>query len=280
MYRIVQVLNNNVAIIKTKSGQQAIVMGKGIIFGKKKGDLISETNIINLFVMKDEALRESFSILLKDVPLDFIATTYEIIEHAIDSYHYPVQEYIYVTLTDHIFLNYQRLQKDEYQLNLLPDIKEQYPVEYQIAVDALEIIQKKLGITFPKEEIKSISLHFINAKGMTDDSSSDAYRDNKKQVTMEQIETELRKNNIMRNRDNQNFYDRMMIHLRYMLERIESEQQDKDAFADKMAIELEKEYPKASHLSNQLYQIISKGMGIQFNTNEKVYFTIHIQRLL
>lgn len=36
MYRIIQVLNNNVAIIRIENDEQAIAMGKGIVFQKKK----------------------------------------------------------------------------------------------------------------------------------------------------------------------------------------------------------------------------------------------------
>lgn len=49
--------------------------------------------------------------LLKDVPLDFITTTYEVIDTLSKKYAYPVQEYIYVTLTDHIFCSYQAVRR-------------------------------------------------------------------------------------------------------------------------------------------------------------------------
>lgn len=32
MFRIVQALNNNVALVKDEQGQQAVVMGLGIVF--------------------------------------------------------------------------------------------------------------------------------------------------------------------------------------------------------------------------------------------------------
>lgn len=36
MFRIVQVLNNNVALVKNEQDAQAVVMGLGIVFQKKK----------------------------------------------------------------------------------------------------------------------------------------------------------------------------------------------------------------------------------------------------
>lgn len=279
MYRIVQVLNNNVAIVKTKQEQQAIAMGKGIVFQKKKGDLLLEASVNNLFVLKNEESRENFSVLLKDVPLDFITIAYEIIENAIYKYHYPVQEYIYVTLTDHIFWNYKRLKKDNYEKSKLPETKEEYPIEYQIAKDALRMIKEKLGVDFPEEEIKNISLHFINAKAKNEEFEGKQETNyDKKQLTLELIENELRKRNISRKTTNQNFYDRMMIHLSYMLERTDSD--EFDPFAEKLERELKVDYPEAYTISEEIYQIINDSMGLHLNSSEKVYFMIHIQRLI
>lgn len=278
MYRVVQVLNNNIAIVK-KNNEQAIAMGKGLVFQKKKGDLLSEESIQNLFVLKSEESKQNFSFLLKDVPLDFITTAYEVIENAIKKYQYSVQEYIYVTLTDHIYWNYKRLVKGEYQNSLLPDISQQYPTEYQIAKDALAIIKKRLDIAFPEDELKNISIHFINAQGKTPEpvaSPPDFYDEQKR--ALEEIEEYLRKKNIVRTEKTQNFYDRLMIHLRYMLER--TEEAEVDEFAEKLGADLKKDYPEAYSVAEGMYQILNETNGLKLNASEQVYFTIHIQRLL
>lgn len=254
-------------------------MGKGLVFQKKKGDLLSEESIQNLFVLKSEESKQNFSFLLKDVPLDFITTAYEIIENAISNYQYSVQEYIYVTLTDHIYWNYKRLMNGEYQNSLLPDISEQYPKEYQIAQDGLRIIRERLDIVFPNDELKNISIHFINAQGKTPEpiaTSADTYEE--QQRVMQLIEEALRKRNIVRTEKTQNFYDRLMIHLRYMLERTEEEIVDE--FAEKMEEDLKKDYPAAYGVAEEMYRIIVENTGLKLNASEKVYFTIHIQRLL
>lgn len=278
VYRVVQVLNNNIAIVK-KNNEQAIAMGKGLVFQKKKGDLLSEDSIQNLFVLKSEESKQNFSFLLKDVPLDFITTAYEVIENAVKKYQYSVQEYIYVTLTDHIYWNYKRLVKGEYQNSLLPDISEQYPTEYQIAEDALRIIKERLDIAFPEDELKNISIHFINAQGKTPEpvtSPPDFYDDQKR--VLEIIEEYLRKRNIVRTEKTQNFYDRLMIHLRYMLER--TEEVEVDEFAKKLEADLKRDYPEVYSVAEGMYQIINETIGLKLNASEQVYFTIHIQRLL
>ncbi len=254
-------------------------MGKGLVFQKKKGDLLSEDTIQNLFVLKSEESKQNFSFLLKDVPLDFITTAYEVIENAIKKYQYSVQEYIYVTLTDHIYWNYKRLVKGEYQNSLLPDISQQYPTEYQIAKDALAIIKERLDIAFPEDELKNISIHFINAQGKTPEpvtSPPDFYDEQKR--ALEEIEEYLRKKNIVRTEKTQNFYDRLMIHLRYMLER--TEEAEVDEFAEKLEADLKKDYPEAYSVAEGMYQILNETNGLKLNASEQVYFTIHIQRLL
>ena len=81
MYRILNPMNNNVSLVRNSKGEELIVVGKGISFGKKKGDLISEDQVEKVFRMKTEESRENFMTLLKDVPLDFITVTYEIIDN-------------------------------------------------------------------------------------------------------------------------------------------------------------------------------------------------------
>lgn len=270
-------LNNNIAIVK-KGDKQEIAMGKGIVFQKKKGDLISEADISNLFVLKNEESKENISILLKDIPLDYITTAYEIIENAINKYDYLVQEYIYVTLTDHIYWSSKRLRKGEYAESFLPNIKEQYPIEYEIAKDALNIIESKLGIVFPKSELNNLSIHFINAQGKVD-SHTELYTNKiNEQNVMQQVEMILKSKNIIRSNENQNFYDRLMIHLRYMLERDGKE--SNDSFAEKMEKSLKTEYPEAYKTAEEVYQEISEKIGLDLKPSEKVYFTIHLQRLL
>ena len=115
MYRILNPMNHNVSLVRNDKGEEVIVIGKGIAFGKKKGDLISEDQVEKIFRMKTEESRENFMARLKDVPLDFITVTYEIIDKLSKKYHYPIQEYLYVTLTDHIYCSYQALTQGRYK---------------------------------------------------------------------------------------------------------------------------------------------------------------------
>ncbi|HHU65124.1 CAT RNA binding domain-containing protein, partial [Streptococcus sp.] len=103
MFRIVQALNNNVALVKNEQDEQAVVMGLGIVFQKKKGDLITPSKVEKVFLLKTEESKENFLTLLKNIPLDILTVTYNMIDDLVAKYHFPVQEYLYVTLTDHVY---------------------------------------------------------------------------------------------------------------------------------------------------------------------------------
>ncbi|WP_286783366.1 CAT RNA binding domain-containing protein, partial [Streptococcus sp. UBA4344] len=130
MFRIVQALNNNVALVKDEQGQQAVVMGLGIVFHKKKGDLIAPNKVEKIFSLRTEESKENFLTLLKNIPLDILTVTYNMIDRLVDNYHFPVQEYLYVTLTDHVYSVYQKLLKGNYQESHLPDISDAYETEF------------------------------------------------------------------------------------------------------------------------------------------------------
>ena len=150
MYRILNPLNHNVALVRNDKGEELIVIGKGIVFGKKKGDLVPKEKVEKLFRMKTEESRENFMTLLKDVPLDFITVTYEMIDYLSKKYHYPVQEYIYVTLTDHMFCSYQAVTQGRYkESNLFGYLRKTTQWLFEIAKEAVDIYREKLTTRLP-----------------------------------------------------------------------------------------------------------------------------------
>ena len=78
---IKKVLNNNV-VLSEKNNQEMVVMGKGIAFGKKAGDILEENKIDKTFYLQNFDTSERFKELLKDVPMKVVSLSYDIIEYA------------------------------------------------------------------------------------------------------------------------------------------------------------------------------------------------------
>ena len=245
-YRIVQILNNNVAIVHTRDDKQNIVMGRGVAFHKQRGDLIQDENVDKVFEIKDKNTVNDLTTLLANVPLDFVTTSYDLIDQVQAKYKFAVEPYIYVTLTTHLFGAYQRLIKNEEDVNYLPDLSDAYPIPYQIADDIITGFRNSLDISFPESEHKSISLHFINAH------TSDGINDGKNQIEndeiIEVVQDELNRNGIYRRQTNANDYDRLLVHLKYFINRLNNNEPDSLPISEGMIGEIETNYSQAWHI--------------------------------
>lgn len=277
-YRIVQILNNNVAIVHTRDNKQNIVMGRGVAFHKQKGDLIQEENVDKVFEIKDKNTVNDLTTLLANVPLDFVTTSYDLIDQVQAKYKFAVEPYIYVTLTTHLFGAYQRLIKNEEDVNYLPDLSDAYPIPYQIADDIITGFRNSLDIYFPESEHKSIALHFINAH------TSDGIKDDKNQIEndeiIEVVQDELNRNGIYRRQTNANDYDRLLVHLKYFINRLNNNEPDSLPISEGMIGEIETNYSQAWHIVQRIKELMEEKLQIKLSLSEQTYLTIHIQRLI
>lgn len=278
MMRIVQILNNNVALVSLGDRKQAIVMGKGVAFKKKMGDSMSSKKIEKIFYLESKESQDNLSYLLKDIPLDIVTTTFEIIDNAKEKYQFSVLDYIYITLSDHIYGAYQIFEAGKYKASLVPDMHEQYPVEYQIAKDALKIINKNLHIRLPDSEMQNIALHFINAKG-TSTKVDDVGQKNREDANSV-VQTVFKQHHIIRTEKNRNFYDRLMIHMQYLMDRIDNQETGNTNFMTQLKDELMENYPKSAEIAEAIFVELERRLNLKLSNNEKMYFVIHIQRLI
>lgn len=277
-YRIAQILNNNVAIVHTRDNKQNIVMGRGVAFHKQKGDLIQEENVDKVFEIKDKNTVNDLTTLLANVPLDFVTTSYDLIDQVQAKYKFAVEPYIYVTLTTHLFGAYQRLIKNEEDVNYLPDLSDTYPIPYQIADDVITGFRNSLDISFPESEHKSIALHFINAH------TSESINEDKNQTENDEIikvvQDELNRNGIYRTQQNVNDYDRLLVHLKYFINRLNNNEPDSLPISEGMIGEIENNYSQAWQIVQQIKELMQEKLQIKFSLSEQTYLTIHIQRLI
>ena len=277
-YRIVQILNNNVAIVHTRDNKQNIVMGRGVAFHKQKGDLIQEENVDKVFEIKDKNTVNDLTTLLANVPLDFVTTSYDLIDQVQAKYKFAVEPYIYVTLTTHLFGAYQRLIKNEEDVNYLPDLSDAYPIPYQIADDVITGFRNSLDISFPESEHKSIALHFINAH--TSESINEDKNQTENDEIIEVVQAELNRNGIYRTQQNANDYDRLLVHLKYFINRLNNNEPDSLPISEGMIGEIETNYSQAWHIVQRIKELMEEKLQIKLSLSEQTYLTIHIQRLI
>lgn len=272
---IKQIFNNNTAIVDLGDNQQAIVKGKGIAFNKSKNSKLDSQKIEKIFYLDSVDSQKNLYFLLKDIPIDVVTTTYEIVDYAKKKFNYRVLDYIYITLSDHIYGAYKRYMDGQYKPSQIPDMSDKYIDEYLIASQGVTIINHNLNIDLPISEMKNIALHFINAKG---DKTTQQREVSKRIDFTKLIKYVMVKNNIFRTQSNSNYYDRFMVHLQYLAQRLNN-MADDTGFDRKIELEMERNYPGSADIARQIFREIDKLMGVQLNSQELLYFIIHIQRI-
>ncbi|WP_434578596.1 PRD domain-containing protein [Thermoanaerobacterium thermosaccharolyticum] len=162
---IEKIFNNNAIVARDSDDRELVVMGRGIGFKKSAGEMIDETLIEKTFILKQNDASEKFKLLLEDIPTEYVSICYDIIEYAKNMLNTKLNDYIYVTLTDHIYNAIKMFDEGLENPNpLIWEIKKFYPKEFQVGLKALEFIEDELNKKLPDDEAGNIALHLINAQ--------------------------------------------------------------------------------------------------------------------
>ena len=70
--KLIKALNNNVAVVQDRKGPEAVVMGRGVAFGRKPGEPIREALVEKHFVLNGDNGKKDFDSLLKRITVDDI----------------------------------------------------------------------------------------------------------------------------------------------------------------------------------------------------------------
>lgn len=271
---IEKVINNNIISAYEKSGAEVIVMGRGIGFKKKQGEMVPADQISKIFRIKSRTLAEQFKELLANMPLERVRISDEIISHAKDHLKLKLNQSIYVTLTDHINFAIERVSQGiEPQNALLWEIKRFYPQEFQLGIYALELIQDRLDILLPEDEAGFIALHFVNAEYGTDIRDAVKFPD-QMQAIVDIVERDLG----MLLDESSLHYERFMTHIKFLIQRIYRKEllfsEDRE-----LSLLMQRKYPREYQCSLKVAEYIMQATGSRLSEEEIMYLSVHIRRV-
>ena len=271
---IEKVINNNIISAYEKSGAEVIVMGRGIGFKKKQGEMVPADQISKIFRIKSRTLAEQFKELLANMPLERVRISDEIISHAKDHLKLKLNQSIYVTLTDHINFAIERVSQGiEPQNALLWEIKRFYPQEFQLGIYALELIHDRLGILLPEDEAGFIALHFVNAEYGTDIRDAVKFPD-QMQAIVDIVEHDL---GILLDESSLH-YERFMTHIKFLIQRIYRKEllssEDRE-----LSLLMQRKYPREYQCSVKVAEYIMQATGSRLSEEEIMYLSVHIRRV-
>ena len=271
-----KVLNNNVVVsIDPTTRKEVILMGSGIAFNKKPGQLIDVKRIEKTFIVDDENLGNKIKKLINQIPEGIFELTDEIITHAIVELNVELDKQIYVSLADHIAFAVKRFKNGITIKNeLLNEIRRVHRNEFRVSLWAVDYINRNLDIQLPEDEAGFIALHFVNA----------SY----KETTMKSVEsTKIIKDilNIIKyyfdielDEDDLN-YDRLLTHLKYFAKRIVNNNKHNSTDSSFVKV-ISTTYPEAYACAIKIGEYILMHNNYEVDEDELVYLTMHIQRVI
>lgn len=272
-----RVLNNNVVIIKDENGIEQVVCGKGIAFKKKSGDLLDESLINKVFILKDEAKNKMFQEIIPEIPLIYLETTDEIIKMIKLELGKKISDAIYISLSDHIYRAVERfLEGIIIKNHMIWDIKRFYKEEFNLSLKALEIIKEKLDVSLPEDEAAFIALHIVNSE--TD--NSDMHQTIEITKIMQEI-TNIVKYTFSIEFDTESaYYYRFITHLKFFAQRLISNNIIKDTDDDDLLDIVKVKYASSYACVEKITDFILRKYKYELSKEEQLYLTIHIERIV
>lgn len=271
---IKRVYNNNVVMVDD-AGTERIAVGKGIAFGRKRGDMVDSASIEKVFTLDDPTQLSRLERLIKGIPSEYLLIAEDIVSMLRRESASVIDDNVLIALTDHISMALEREQAGIICDNpLLFEIKRFYGREFELALKAREIIRGHLGIEISEAEVGFIALHIVNA-------------------TMKQradhLMLSIKMINGILNTVSETFgltydegsvqYERFLRHLQFFSQRVldKSIAQSEDTFLFHLGKD---QYPDALECTERIGAHIEQEYGCVVSDAEKGYLVYHIANLV
>nr|WP_113866410.1 transcriptional antiterminator BglG [Brenneria salicis]NMN91912.1 BglG family transcriptional antiterminator [Brenneria salicis ATCC 15712 = DSM 30166]RBP62868.1 BglG family transcriptional antiterminator [Brenneria salicis ATCC 15712 = DSM 30166]RLM30764.1 transcription antiterminator LicT [Brenneria salicis ATCC 15712 = DSM 30166] len=271
--KIAKIINNNIVVVLDENHREQVVMGLGIGFQKKASDILDVSKIEKVFALKNDEITFRLSELLSQIPIDVMTTCDRIINLSKQKLG-ELQENIYISLTDHCYFALERHKKGINIRNvLLWEIKRLYSKEYQLGLEALDIIDNRLGVRMTEDEAGFIALHLVTAQlgnEMPEVIHITQIVNEVLDITKFQLKLEYNEDNLS--------YHRFVTHLKFfaqrMLNRTTVQDDDTDLHA---AIKIN--YGQAWNCAETIKAHLLNHYQYELTTEEVMFLAIHIERL-
>lgn len=272
--KISKQLNNNIVIASDDQGREVVLMGKGIGFGCKPG---AEPNMAlvekQFFGLSSGTHIQQLAELLDRIPLEHFSLGMQIVEHVQEKLQKPLNETLVLMVSDHISFAIERQKKGLDLTNaLLWEIKKFYPDEYQLGLNALDIIQREAGIRLREDEAGFLAMHIVNAQyGSGNPMAQDMLQ------LIQDVVNMVRYTYGIDLDESSLDYIRFVTHLKFFFSRILR----KEAYAgsgDLYSI-VSVMYPKAAACVRKISDYLRQKLDYSLGLEEEGYLIIHVEKL-
>lgn len=278
--KYIKKVNNNMALAKDEKDADWIVVGKGLGFGFKKGDLIKESQIRRKFqAIDNKKTHQNPKEILSMIDPKILMLITDISTDVENLLGFKLSNYNYLALADHINFAIKRALDP----NLVKDgqkstahLKDIYPREYHAAELTLKTLKEKLNLDLPENEIDYLTFHYVNA------ATSNTYLSETIEMTkLIQKITQVISYSMQINIDTNSInYTRFITHIRYFIARQKGDDTKEVEPPDKILIKtIANQYPDCFSTASKVAKVLESSEGWQVSDEEIMYLTLHIWRL-
>lgn len=271
---ILKAFNHNVLYCTSLNlNKECILIGKGIGFKVEIGSILNlNESIQKVFFLNEESNLKRFNDLTSEVEDNIVGVTEEIIAMISPMFKTELNEKLHITLLDHINFAIKRQETNIKICNpFINEIRFLYNIEYKAAEASLKLLNDRLKIDLPEDEIGFITMHIHAALKHTSLSKATLNT----QIISESIVFIEEETNIKLDKDSIH-YGRMITHLRFAIDRVNKNIKIENI----MLNEIKDKCKETFYVSNKLADNIRKEYNIEFSEDEVGYLAVHIQNIL
>ncbi len=275
MLRISKVLNSSVVLVRDDNGEESILLGKGIGYGRKAGQEIDRQPSDRVFIPLSNPDAQPMLELFSSIPPVYLELTQEIVADAEETLGVKLSPHIYLMLTDHLHFAVERQQLGITVTNrVLWEIKHFYRKEYEVGARALKRAGRLLNVVLPEEEAGNIAFHIVNAR-MDNGAGGDAMQAARLIGELTNIVTYR----IHARLDTESIhFSRFISHLQFFADRFFSGKL-MDSEDDFLFNQMQQGYPEAVDCAEKIRTFVLRKYGVFLPNEEAAYLALHIARL-
>lgn len=271
---IKRIYNNNVAMVEDE-GVERIAIGRGITFGRSRGDELDTSAVEKVFTLDDPDSLNRLERLIKGIPSEYLSVAEDIVAMLRAELGSDVDDNVLIALTDHISMAIERERAEVPCDNpLLMETRRFYKKEFALALRAQDIIEDRLGIRVSEGEVGFITLHIVNATMQLRADHlmlSISMINEILGIVAEAFDLVYDEESIQ--------YERFLRHLQFFAQRVldKSVVQSEDTFLFHLGKD---QYPAAFECTERIGEHVASTYGCAVADAEKGYLVYHIMNLV
>lgn len=163
--KIKKIINNNIISAKDEKNQEVILMGRGIGFGRKKGESIDLSRIEKIFKRESDKEFSRFKEILMHTPIEQVDVADNVVRYAKRILNNSLDKDIYLSMTqfinNYVDKEFTGLPEISYDAKVM---NQYFKVEYMIGAFAQEEMFQILGIRTTEKFASYIALFVVSAE--------------------------------------------------------------------------------------------------------------------